>query len=269
MKSYKKEFDKLLNLVKSKTPFAFSRFSDGEVTVLRNKTVVLAEDHFIQGDIHGPNKIYANSYMPEEQKSFIPEKNRKQHCKLIDAFLFKKENYIKGIPGQNSLDGGESWKFCTEMYGTEDWENLSFSNVMINGNYVRFINEMLPLFSEREIVLVANENSKLDKLPFKVKKFFPIGSNCMVNDFDLPDKISEWIKENDISNHLFLFSAASLSNFLCYDLFKNHDNNQYMDIGSSLGPLLQLEGWKSSRTYLLAYWGNVDHPVLHEEDIWN
>ena len=96
MKSYKKEFDKLLNLVKSKTPFAFSRFSDGEVTVLRNKTVVLAEDHFIQGDIHGPNKIYANSYMPEEQKSFIPEKNRKQHCKLIDAFLFKKENYPDG-----------------------------------------------------------------------------------------------------------------------------------------------------------------------------
>ena len=54
----------------------------------------------------------------------------------------------------------------------------------------------------------------------------------------------------------------------CYDLFRRHDNNQYMDIGSSLGPLLQLEGWKSSRTYLLAYWGNVDHPVLHEEDVW-
>ena len=269
MKSYKKEFDKLLNLVKSETPFAFSRFSDGEVTVLRNKTVVLAEDHFIQGDIHGSNKIYANSYMPEEQKSFIPEENKKQHCKLIDAFLFKKENYIKGKPGKNSLDCGESWKFCTELYGTEDWENLSFSNVMINGNYSRFINEMLPLFTQRDIVLVANENSKLDKLPFDVKKFFSIGTNCMVNDFDLPEKISEWIKENNISNHLFLFSAASLSNFLCYDLFKNHDNNQYMDIGSSLGPLLQLEGWKSSRTYLLAYWGNVDHPVLHEEDVWN
>ena len=140
---------------------------------------------------------------------------------------------------------------------------------MINGNYSRFINEMLPLFTQRDIVLVANENSKLDKLPFAVKKFFSIGTNCMVNDFDLPEKISEWIKENNISNHLFLFSAASLSNFLCYDLFKNHDNNQYMDIGSSLGPLLQLEGWKSSRTYLLAYWGNVDHPVLHEEDVWN
>ena len=91
----------------------------------------------------------------------------------------------------------------------------------------------------------------------------------MVNDFDLPEKVSAWIEDKNIKDHLFLFSAATLSNFLCYDLFRKHDDNQYMDIGSSLGPLLQLEGWKSSRVYLLAYWGNVDHPVLHEEDVWN
>jgi len=269
MKNYREEFDRILALVKGRIPFAFSRFSDGEVTMLRNKTVVLAEDHFIQGDIHGEQKIFANSYMPEEQKSFIPSLNKREYEKLIEAFKFKKKNYIKGIPGQNSLDGGQSWKFCTELYGPDDWESLSFCNVMINGNYSRFIKETLPLFEGKDIVLVANENSKLDKLPFKVKKLFPIGSNCMVNDFDLPAKVGRWIKENNIENHLFLFSAATLSNFLCYDLFKEHDNNQYMDVGSSLGPLLQLEGWKSSRTYLLAYWGNSDHPVLHEEDAWD
>ena len=269
MRKYSQEFDKLLALIKSSTPFAFSRFSDGEVTVMRNKTVVLAEDHFIQGDIHGDQKVYANSYIPEEQKSFIPSQNKREYEKLIEAFKFKKDNYIKGIPGQNSLDGGASGKFCTELYGDEDNKNLSFANVMINGNYSRFIKEMLPIFSSREIVLVANENSKLDKLPFEVKKFFPVGTNCMVNDFDLPEKVSAWIEDNNIKDHLFLFSAATLSNFLCYDLFKEHDNNQYIDIGSSLGPLLQLEGWKSSRTYLLAHWGNVNHPVLHEEDIWN
>jgi hypothetical protein len=269
MKNYKEEFNKLRDLILNGIPFGFSRFSDGEVSILRNKTVVLAEDHFIQGDIHGDKKVYANSYMPEEQKSFIPFHNKREYEKLTEAFKFKKHNYIKGIPGQNSLDGGESWKFCTELYGPDDWENLSFSNLMINGNYSRFINEILPIFPKKNIVLVANENSKLDKLPFEVKKFFPVGSNCMVNNFDLPQEIGEWIKTNDIKDHLFLFSAATLSNFLCYDLFKEYDDNQYMDIGSSLGPLLQLEGWKSSRTYLLAYWGNSDHPVLHEEDVWN
>ena len=97
MKNYKQEFDRLLHLVKDETPFSFSRFSDGEVTVLRNKTVVLAEDHFIQGDIHGDHKVYANSYMPEEQKSFIPSENKREHEKLVEAFKFKKKNYIKGM----------------------------------------------------------------------------------------------------------------------------------------------------------------------------
>ena len=61
-----------------------------------------------------------------------------------------------------------------------------FPNVMINGNYSRFIKEMLPLFEAQRYSTIANENSKLDKFPFKVKKFFPVGSNCMVNNFDLP-----------------------------------------------------------------------------------
>ena len=224
MKNYKQEFDRLLQLVKDGTPFSFSRFSDGEVTVLRNRIVVLAEDHFIQGDIHGEKKVYANGYMPEEQKRFIPSENKREHEKLVEAFKFKKKNYIKGIPGQNSLDCGESWKFCTELYGSQDCESLSFANVMINGNYSRFIKEMLPLFSERDIVLVANENSKLDKLPFKVKKFFPIGTNCMVNNFDLPDKIGEWIKENNISNHLFLFSCLAMWRFSSLSNTSNMSN---------------------------------------------
>ena len=96
--------------------------------------------------------------------------SKKQYDKLIEAFTFKKHNYIKGIVGQNALDGNSSWKFCTDLYGPDDWENLSFANVMINGNYSRFIKEMLPLFTGKDIVLVANENSKLDKLPFEVKK---------------------------------------------------------------------------------------------------
>ena len=58
MKNYKEEFYKLLNLVKARDPFAFSRFSDGEVTVLRNKQVVIAGDHFIQHDIHRKKKVY-------------------------------------------------------------------------------------------------------------------------------------------------------------------------------------------------------------------
>ena len=44
-----------------------NRFVSERVNQIRNWNM-----DFIQGDIHGDHKVYANSYMPEEQKSFIP-----------------------------------------------------------------------------------------------------------------------------------------------------------------------------------------------------
>ena len=51
MKIFKEEFFKILSLVRGNTPFALARFSDGEVTVLKNKRLVLAENYFVQGDV--------------------------------------------------------------------------------------------------------------------------------------------------------------------------------------------------------------------------
>ena len=91
----------------------------------------------------------------------------------------------------------------------------------------------------------------------------------MINDYYLIDEIKEWIEENNISNVLFLFSAASLSNLLGFELYKTYDNNQYIDIGSSLGPLLNLEGWRATRTYLNLFWRNPSNPPPQDVDIWN
>jgi hypothetical protein len=271
VKLFSSEFDKLLNLVSNNEGFCFSRFSDGEVTILRNKTVVLGDGYFIQGDIHGDKKniVNPNSYNQEERKEFYPEKHLFFHKKLTEAFKFKKKNYFKGIPPQNALDGDGSWKFCIDLYGPNDHEHLSFSNVMINDNYKRFIYEMVPIFSTKKIVLVSNENSILTDLPFKVFKHYKIGSNCMINNYYLIDEIKQWIEENRIENTLFLFSASSLSNLLGYELYKNYNKNQYLDIGSSLGPLLGLQGWKSTRTYLNIFWSNPSNPAPQEIDIWN
>ena len=42
-----------------------------------------------------------------------------------------------------------------------------------------------------------------------------------------------------------------------------------MDIGSALGPYLQLEGWKAMRTYLNVYWSNPESPPKQDVDIWS
>ena len=43
MKDFKKAFDAMLSKLKNKENFAFTRFSDGELFIMQNKTLVLAD----------------------------------------------------------------------------------------------------------------------------------------------------------------------------------------------------------------------------------
>lgn len=268
MKNFKEEFFKILDLVKTDTPFGFSRFSDGEISVLKNKHLVLAENYFVQEDVYGLNAVKAPiPYMEEERKEFNPHVHSFYHNQLVEAFKFRKNNYFKGIPGTNEWDR-QAFDFCINLYGPDDHEHLSFANVMINGNYSLFINEMLPEFKNKKIILVCNENAILDNLPFDIVKDFRIGSNCMINNYNLINDIKEYIEENFIDGHLFLFSAATLSNFLIYELYKSFDTNQYLDIGSSLAPFMGLQGWRGTRVYLRCYWEGEDNPIIYQEDTW-
>jgi hypothetical protein len=256
-------------MIKSKEPFALARFSDGERTVMKNKKVVLAKDYFIQEDIYGDRRVKAPiPYMEEERKEFDPEQHSFFRDKLIEAYKFRKKNYFKGIAGVNEWGSKNEFDYCISLYGEDDHEHLTFANVLINGNYSRFVEEMVPLFKDKKIVLVCNENATLDRLPFEVKQVFGIGSNCMVNDYPLIDVIKDYVRTNNITDHIFLFSAATLSNFLIYELYKEFDNNQYIDIGSALAPLLGLEGWRGTRVYLRCYWDGEQNSIIRQEDSW-
>ena len=76
----------------------------------------------------------------------------------------------------------------------------------------------------------------------------------------------KWIEDRDITGYTFLFSAATLTNYLIYQLYKNFDTNQYIDIGSSLGYHLGLKGC-AYRGYLHMYWNQ--RLLSNEVDIWN
>ena len=96
----------------------------------------------------------------------------------------------------------------------------------------------------------------MSNLPFKIEKFFSVGKNCIINDYNLIEKTKIYVKNNNISDNIFLISASTLSNFLIHELYKSFPNNTYIDIGSSLNPIFKLEGWKESRRYLQEYWLN-------------
>ena len=261
-KDFHKEFDKIKSMIENKENFAFVRFSDGELFIMQNKTVVLAPSYFVTGD-----RVGNNIYTKEEQKEFHPEKDQFYRKKLIESFQFNSENYFKGICTKTDV-GEEAFQWQLNLEGSGNENNLTFANLLINSNYSRYIEEIVPLFAGRDIIYMANEGAELSGLPFKVKKHFPIGSNCMINDYDVVDKVKSYISSNNIVDHIVLCSAASLSNYIIHEAFKDNQNNTFLDIGSSLNPYLGLEGWKFTRGYLTSYWMKSNSEYGQQIDEW-
>lgn len=263
MKTFKGEFDRVLKLLKDPENFAFTRFSDGELFIMQNKTVILANDHYVTGEVKGPN-----IYTEEEQKEFLPDRDQKYREKLIECFMHTQHNYFKGIcTGTDPHVGDENFDYQIELHGG-DHKTLTFSNLLINANYKHFIEEMAPLFAERDIIYVVNKLAITEQLPFRIKKKFEIGSNCMINDYRVTEDVKEYIAKNNIKDHIILCSAASLSNFVIYENFKENSQNTFLDIGSCLNPLLGLEGWKYTRGYLTHYWLGSNSPFGTQVDQW-
>ena len=86
----------------------------------------------------------------------------------------------------------------------------------------------------------SNKNSKIDNLPFKIEKFYPVGFNAWVENYSLIEEI----KNQQLSGKLFLFCCGPFGNILSHQLYSNNKNNIYLDIGSTLNPWLQSEGFK-------------------------
>ena len=135
----------------------------------------------------------------------------------MECFTFKMPEYYKGICCRN--DVGEAAFFWQKELNGRD-EDLTFSNLLINRNYRRFVEEMVPALQERDVIYVVNKMANLDGLPFELKKTFEIGSNCMIDNYDTVEKVKEYIRENNIRDHVILCAAASLSNFIIRDCFE-------------------------------------------------
>lgn len=225
-KKFTEDFFLLLNKFYNDENFAYSRFSDGELFILQNKKLIISDKYWILGE-----KLTLSNFSQADKKEFIPERDFFYRAKLLESLIFEKKNYFKGISctccnGKNAVAFMKS--YC------KDFDLLTFSNLLQNSNYKLFLDLFVKKFADKEIVLVANKNFNIDHLPFKIKKKFNVGYNCFINDYNLIEIISEYIKSNKISNHVFLVCASSLSNLIIHQLFDKYDNNTYLDIGSTL-----------------------------------
>lgn len=261
MKTFSGHFDLFLQYLQNGTNFSFTRFSDGELFILQNKRLELQENYYIIGESRG-----GGWYNKEEQKQFIPEEHQFFKEKLEESLSFNSPLFFRGICTKPDVNK-DIFDWMVDKAGG-DSETLTWANLLINGNYERFLNEMVPLFQDKEIIFVVNEVATFEKLPFKVKKDFRVGSNCFINNYDIIDAIEKYIIENNIENHLFLISAASLSNLIIHRLHQLSNKNTYLEIGSSLNPMMNMVGWQGSRAYLREYWMNDGRYYLDMECVW-
>ena len=248
---FKRDFNILLRKLEKKENFSYSRFSDGELFVLQNKKLIISKNYWSLED----KKYYAN-FSNDDKKEFLPTKHQFYRKKLIQSLKFKKKNYFKGI-SCSCCNGKTAVNYMKSI--AKDDKNLTHSNLLQNGNYKLFITKMLSLFKKKKIVLISNKNNDFKKLPFRVIKRFDIGINCFVNDYSVLYKIINYIKKYTIKNHVFLFSASSLSNVLIMELYREFDENTYIDIGSTLNQYFNFKPLSISSFYVSDYWNSCKH----------
>lgn len=263
-KSFRDDFFTIMQLLRDKTPFAFTRFSDGEVRILQNKKIVIDERYaFVNGTWH------QGSWGKEEHKVFDPDKDTETQKRLLECLEHKQVNYFKGICCKCCIGEADfNWQFDHTKLGRDE-PYLTWANLLINANYPAFVEQMLPVMQPYKVVYVCNEVANLKKFPLhNLVKDFRVGNSCHVTNIGLVEDMKSWVKQDGITNHLFLFSAASLSNILIYELYKEFPTNTYMDIGSTLNPMLDMDGWKGSRGYLRGYWMKQPDPYANRECVW-
>jgi|ETNvirnome_2_300_1030623.scaffolds.fasta_scaffold00162_17 hypothetical protein len=252
---FKSDIFRFLGKLRKGDNFAFTRFSDGEILIMQNKELVLRSDYVKTGET-----IHNFGYSSDDHKHFDPAEHGFLKDKLVEAYTFKKDNYFVGGICRNCDCASQEYAlWMHEKYGELD-ANYTYANLLVNSNYPIFIGYLYKELKKKKIVLVCSENADLTHTGLEIVKDFRVGKNCIVNDHHLIDEIKSWIKNDNIRDHVFLFAASSLSEVLIYELFKDHDNNTYIDIGTTLHKQL---GLSLERDYLRGYWQNAP-----TSDLW-
>jgi len=220
MKTFRSDIEKFKTKIANKENFTFSKFADGEWAVMQNKFLNNNEFQYVNGE----------EYVKAREL-------------LIDSFKYQNSNYYVGIscPCCQGVAFEEMKNFCGQPQ-----ERLTWANLWVNSNYQYYLDNIVPLYSAYNIVLVANKNSKLDLLPFKPNIFCPISKNAWVEDISKIDVLKNEISKNNMKGWLFLFCCGPFGNILAHQLTEFNNENTYLDVGSTLNPFLTTEGFRRS-----------------------
>ena len=212
-KKFRNDLGIIIKKLSNRKPFAFSKYADGELSILVNKSINNGEFWF------------------------NPNTDQESRDDLIKSFRFNHKNYYVGIACPCCIGGPPVHNWMKQNSNQQE-DHLTWANIFVNGNHEYYVKNMIPVYEKYEVVVVSNNKSNIDALPFKVKKHFSIGKNAWIKDYPIIEDIKTYIDNNDIKSHLFLFCAGPFGNILAHKLFEHNDLNTYIDIGSTLNVML-------------------------------
>ena len=215
--NFENDFDIIKEFVERKEKFSFSKFADGEIAIMK-KIKIRNIDNWL----------------------FEPDKDEKFSNLLYESLKYNDEGYYIGISCPCCDLDGHKW---LKLNLGENHSNFTFANIFVNNNYNRFKTELLPLFNKFDnIIFVGNRNSNLEKINevLKFKTFYGIGPEAFKTDLGLIDDLINSIKNENIKDALFLFSAGPLGNVLSHKLWEFSKDNTYIDIGSTMNTWTEL-----------------------------
>jgi hypothetical protein len=237
---FREDLEEVLRLIVESDSFALSRFADGEASVLKNMTV--------------GNK---DGWLYKKDKNIIFRRDLRRSLLCTDA------NYFYGL--SCSCCDKVNHDFLLEQ-ARAPLENLTFSNIWVNANFPVFKERFFSSLraSGKRIILVSGSKARLDELNQHVPVIdsIPIPGNCVV----YWEKNREWmrglldLKASTNRGVIFLVAAGPLSEILIYEMWQSNPRNIYLDIGSTLDPMLFR---RKSRCY-----HTEGHPLAQRVCVW-
>lgn len=229
-----------------KLPTTFVRFSDGELEILRNNPLSIAN-----GVVTWRLGTLDGKYPEHDNKSFVPERDAVLRADLISSAQYKSEGYFKGVPASNN-NAVIDRDYMTQLNGGSV-DGLTFSDLFINENYIRFIENILPIFLENSnVMFLANFRADLSKLSDKWAHL-PLQDNAFPNYDELIPKLLMELS-SVAPGSMILSSASSLSNVLGHKLHEIRPDISFVDVGTSLNPFVGLgEATRAYQTQLLPW----------------
>ena len=239
-KNFSDDLKIMYNALCNKEHFAFSKFADGELMILKGNSIDLTNK------CNGEFKYRRGNFADEEFRDA-----------LTNSFRHQDPNYFIGI-GCSCCIGEEDYNWMKSM-SDQNQENLTWANIFVNSNYEFYFKNFIPEYKNHKVIMVCNRKANLTHLFPNLVKDFRVGTNAWKDDYRLIYEIKNYIDKNKIEDHLFLFAAGPFGNLLAHQLFSHNNKNTYIDIGSTLDPLMGLGG---TRGY------HVGAPTINKVCIW-